>query len=172
MGGGGPSTLYDPVMSALDVAVARELGFDVLRENDECRTSAAGGRVLMFMPHCCRRLYSNAIEANWAAGALPRLAILGNSFASYAERVTGDDSGCRVLLAASRGVVREQPVGAAYEPTNVLNDTSLHTFRAAGGADEPLPPITQTSEADYISKEAVPTGFINLSAGERCRGAP
>jgi hypothetical protein len=40
------------------------------------------------MPHCEQFLYDAVLAANVANGALQRTAILGNSFAEYAERVS------------------------------------------------------------------------------------
>ena len=48
--------------------------------------STAGGSVLFVMPHCELELYDAVLAANWDAGRLSTIAILGNSFSDYVER--------------------------------------------------------------------------------------
>ena len=46
----------------------------------------ARGHTLYYMPHCEQFLYDGVLDACARAGALHRVALLGNSFAEYAER--------------------------------------------------------------------------------------
>ena len=57
----------------------------MLEEDEE------GGRhveapTLFYMPHCEAVLYDNLLKANWSRASLPLLAIIGNSFKTYADR--------------------------------------------------------------------------------------
>ena len=41
---------------------------------------------LFFLPHCASSMYHNLLAANWTQEALPKLALLGNSFVTIAEK--------------------------------------------------------------------------------------
>ena len=71
---------------------------------------------LFFMPHCEQFLYDAVLAANMRRAALPRFALVGNSFAEYAERdalKAADPSRSSSLL------IRVQPfvTGAAVAPS-------------------------------------------------------
>lgn len=76
--------VFDPVLTSLERSFIRALGCTVPTVNDEGRI-ATTERTLFFMPHCAKQLYSNVLDANFAADALERVVILGNSFGSYLQ---------------------------------------------------------------------------------------
>lgn len=42
---------------------------------------------LFYMPHCEEWMYDNVLAANWGSEQLRRVAILGNSFRNYYDRL-------------------------------------------------------------------------------------
>jgi hypothetical protein len=132
--------VFDPVFDAEDLALLAQHGCRVLdaaeaatarvglHTRSTLRDSAAlrppsqvhavpdGQHALFFMPHCEQFLYDAVLAANVANGALPRTAILGNSFAEYAERVslqvTGSANAASLLVrlqAYTTGAARMPP---------------------------------------------------------------
>lgn len=59
------------------------------------------------MPHCEEFLYDAVLAANAARGALVHMAVLGNSFAEYAERTSVRLSGAP---SCASWVLRLQPL--------------------------------------------------------------
>jgi len=43
-------------------------------------------KTLFFMPHCGKALYNNLLWANWSLDRLPKVVLIGNSFANYSLR--------------------------------------------------------------------------------------
>lgn len=84
--------VHDPVLTAEDKALAGLLGLEVMESNDLGRLCLAGADsenvVVLYMPHCPLELYNNVLWAHWWPAVLPRLAIVGNSFAHYSECLT------------------------------------------------------------------------------------
>ena len=103
--------MYDPIFDAEDVAVLVALKCRIISEaqaGEVRRRSPCGFRVrcllpdaimhqayadapacghtLYYMPHCEQFLYDGVLDACARVGALHRVALLGNSFAEYAER--------------------------------------------------------------------------------------
>ena len=138
--------MFDPVLDELERGLLAARGCALRPVDEKGRVRAAGS--LLFMPHCDRWLYSNALEANWSRDALPRLAILGNSFGAYAAAQSRaacerESAWCRVLRAAP--FVTERPcdedkaaagigTGGASAFDHAFNNLALHTF------ERPLPP--------------------------------
>lgn len=79
-------SFFDPATCESCGAVLQRLGFAVERENANGAVQFEEGTAL-FMPHCPRFLYHNALAANWSPEQLQRMLIVGNSFAAYEERV-------------------------------------------------------------------------------------
>ncbi|KAH9259370.1 hypothetical protein BASA81_002413 [Batrachochytrium salamandrivorans] len=76
---------FDPSHSLLDHVVMGELGLVRLEQgNDEGRFTLDSPKVLYFMPHCDRWLYSNLLEHNRLG--LERVVVLGNSLRGYCDR--------------------------------------------------------------------------------------
>ncbi|GAB4817766.1 hypothetical protein N2152v2_004812 [Parachlorella kessleri] len=76
---------YDPVFSALDMAVLGECGFQVTPANP-CGCHVAACPTLFYLPHCELELTERLLAANVTAGTLGNVVILGNSFSLYCER--------------------------------------------------------------------------------------
>jgi SRR1 len=80
----------DPAMTADDEAVARLLGFSVeyslaasLAVGDDVASEEKrdeNSSVVLFMPHCERRLYNDVMRRMWTPYLLGRAVLLGNSF--------------------------------------------------------------------------------------------
>lgn len=124
----------------------------------------AGGHTLYFMPHCEQCLYDGVLDAFARLRALHRVALLGNSFAEYAERddlrpadkrkreasallqmqplITGTrimhaTRTLHVLALRPRGVAfAETPLHTARSfPVSAFNSMALHLFSPANAAD-------------------------------------
>ena len=70
-------SIFDPMITAVDLEVYRSLHLMVITENTKGKQRIADeGTTLFFMPHCPYRLYCNVIWANWEN--LQRVYIFGN----------------------------------------------------------------------------------------------
>ena len=77
---------FDPAFTTTDERILDSFGITTLQTNNEGKYPAAEqGITLFYMPHCDMWLYSNLMWANWSAGSLTRLIIIGNSFEAYAD---------------------------------------------------------------------------------------
>ncbi|PKA61867.1 Protein sensitivity to red light reduced 1 [Apostasia shenzhenica] len=80
----GPVEVFDPVLSAVECAVAVAIGCMIVDVDEHGRRKAAVP-TLFYMPHCEAALYNNLLDANWKPTMLNRMVVLGNSFGSYAR---------------------------------------------------------------------------------------
>ena len=108
---------------------------------DEGGRRVARAPTLFYLAHCEDTLTEALLAANAEAGTLGNVAVLGNSWAAYAERWgvpswaarRGEPPPATLLCLARGGAVREVAVGEAGFPvTSAFNDLALHTF--PGGA--------------------------------------
>jgi hypothetical protein len=115
----------------------------------------AGGPAFYYLPHCEGALCDALLAAHWGVAPLSALAILGNSFSSYAERWALGPGGparraglappARLLQLVAAGAVRELPVrDAGFHIASAFNDMALHVFpagalRAAGLPEHAAP---------------------------------
>lgn len=125
---------FDPILKQEDYRLLQqELDIDPILENEACMRSIqnTSGKVLFFMPHLDKELYSNLLSANWHKGSLKRLLILGNSFTNMSEsqpiRIVRSECPF-VFHAVKLGVVREQKLDFIDDFDDSLNDLSLHAF--------------------------------------------
>ena len=86
-----PLRVFDPVLSSEELQFLRAtFGCEPITENESGARRAGGeddnSATVFFMPHCPLSLYCNVLRANWGP-ALSRVVIVGNSFASYDERI-------------------------------------------------------------------------------------
>uniref|UniRef100_A0AAZ3R1Q6 SRR1-like domain-containing protein n=1 Tax=Oncorhynchus tshawytscha TaxID=74940 RepID=A0AAZ3R1Q6_ONCTS len=79
-------SVYDPVFSSGEMEVLRQLGLNVLTENEEGKR-AVSRPTLFYLMHCGKALYNNLLWKNWSRDALPLLTIIGNSFAGIQDRL-------------------------------------------------------------------------------------
>jgi len=83
----------------------------------------------LYMPHCERELYSNALSANWNPEQLECLIIVGNRFAAYVERLT-----TRLLKGSAPFVphivpyLECHPFPDNFDNPTIFNDTCVHLF--------------------------------------------
>eukprot|EP00037_Helgoeca_nana_P021627 m.218566 g.218566 ORF g.218566 m.218566 type:complete len:293 (-) comp25712_c0_seq1:102-980(-) len=144
-----PAELFDPVMTASEIAVAAADGIRAPRVNEAAKRKCHGDPTVFFMPHCGKELYDNLLWANWTVPHLAAVVILGNSFAFYVENAIGDElkKTTRYLAAAcgcATEVVLENPVA----PSAAFNNTSVHHF--AVDRLERLPASTWDEAAEPI----------------------
>ena len=155
--------VYDPVFDAVELEWLRQQAECWLRPcNEEGRIAVNDlnaeldpgldsqlhpGKVLCYMPHCTRQLYSNLLDANWGPARLLQLAVLGNSFEAFADAPTDAErrsnaSWCRVTRAWPLVTERAcDNLGGcrAADFEYAFTCTSLHTFaRDAPDATDPL----------------------------------
>jgi hypothetical protein len=60
-----PAELFDPVMTASEIAVAAADGIRAPRVNEAAKRKCHGDPTVFFMPHCGKELYDNLLWANW-----------------------------------------------------------------------------------------------------------
>ena len=106
-------------------------------DEDEGGRRVAHVPTLFYLPHCEDTLTEALLAANAAAGTLGNVAVLGNSWAAYAERWAvpswaahrGEPPPATLLRLAGGGAVREVAVAEAGFPvTSAFNDMALHFF--------------------------------------------
>ena len=115
----------------------------VLDANEEGRREATRP-TLFYLPHCEADLCNNLVAANSAPAQHACTAILGNSFAQYAERwaLAGTAQAqhrkqrpAALLGAVEQGRVLELPVAeSGFAVAGAFNDMSLHLFPPRTGA--------------------------------------
>ncbi len=105
---------------------------------------------LFFLPHCAASMYHNLLAANWAAGSLENIALLGNSLEAIAERWQGTPAAQRegkpapeavLKLVQARAVVDVGVKECGFTVRGAFNDTSIVMFPGFPeglGAVEPL----------------------------------
>lgn len=125
------AVLVDPAFGARDLAMLQGLGF-------RCDATARGRaalavtrRTLFYMPHCNLGLYEQVLDANWCVERLPLVAVLGNRFALYEDRLGLSGKVAKVL---DLGLGKETPL-AEFQRNSALeaafSDTSLRTFSSS-----------------------------------------
>jgi len=131
-----PILLYDPVFTAADRAFLKELGCDVIEQNEGGARRVGGTPTLFYLPHCESRLCDALLAANWSPGALSKVLILGNSFSAVADRwdmrsslVSDQPLPSYLLSLVHKGLVEEHAVSCEGFPVaSAFNDMALHSF--------------------------------------------
>ncbi|KAE8634339.1 hypothetical protein XENTR_v10002270 [Xenopus tropicalis] len=122
------SYIFDPIFSPSEISVLRELGFNVLLENEEGK-HAVDKPTVFYMLHCGKALYNNLLWRNWSAKSLSKMIIIGNSFKGIEERLLS-----RILqrdylyIHKSLQAVEETTFPENSQFSDVFNDTSVHRF--------------------------------------------
>lgn len=130
-----PPELYDPAFSELDRALLARLGLELIAK-DEQGARAVEEPTLFFLPHLEAALCDNLLRANWSPERLPRVALLGNSFATYWERwsapsghkPTGRRPDHLLRLVEARAAVEVPVPDGGFHVASAFNDSSLHVF--------------------------------------------
>jgi len=144
----GDSFIFDPMLTEEEKVFVQKLGHKVIEKNEEGKREVVH-RTVFFMPHCTKPLYSNVLWANWSPSKLANVAILGNSFSHYNERLI-QKSGKNINVDYVERIhlyTTEVPLQGASPLEEAFTDTSLHVFaqgtlEAAQGlwADSSEPP--------------------------------
>ena len=81
--------VYDPVHKQQEKEIIKQLGYNVLTENDVKRhyIISENTKVLFYLPHCPKALTNNILKANWCRRSLASAYILGNSFDSVVNNL-------------------------------------------------------------------------------------
>lgn len=114
---------------------------------------------LFYLPHCAASLSHNLLAANWEAGALPKLALIANSFGVISERWNGPPSTRpssdlprpeAVLKLIEENAVVDAPVMERNFPVcGAFNDTSVMLFPATFQFDrQTVQPLALEYSAD------------------------
>ncbi|XP_071849819.1 SRR1-like protein isoform X3 [Apostichopus japonicus] len=140
---------YDPRFTKSEIAFLKDLGLEVIKENEE------GKRVckeptLLFMPHCGKPLYNNALWANWGNDNLHNLIILGNSFSSFHERIPEARLFSEAsYIAAILPFTTEEKVKNNFKHTDIFNDMAFHIFNSERMKQVPNEIWEQRTEPSY-----------------------
>ncbi|XP_034026044.1 SRR1-like protein isoform X2 [Thalassophryne amazonica] len=120
--------VYDPVFSAGERNVLRELGLTVLTQNEEGKWLAAKP-TLFYLMHCGKALYNNLLWKNWSTEALPRLTIIGNSFCGMKERmIEREFKRDYNYISQAVTVCEERRLPYPCRLLDVFSDTAVITF--------------------------------------------
>lgn len=138
-----PPLLFDPIFSEVDKGVLLALGMSVIPENESGRRrvgATEGGVSLFYLAHCESHICEALLDANWEEGAIRRLVLLGNSFATYQDRwalpsaQVGRVRPEKLLSLVQRGAVVERRVDeCGFPDISAFNDMSAHAFGWAAG---------------------------------------
>ncbi|KAI7798366.1 SRR1-like protein, partial [Triplophysa rosa] len=124
----GSCCVYDPVFSALECNALRELGFDVLTENEEGKRAVCQP-TLFYLMHCGKALYNNLLWKNWSPQTLPKIVIIGNSFHGIQERMLQREfERDYSFLSNVIRVCEETSLFCSHRFLDVFNDTALIQF--------------------------------------------
>ncbi|XP_056458581.1 SRR1-like protein [Gadus chalcogrammus] len=120
--------VFDPVFSAGEKEVLRELDLSVLTENEEGKRLTKRPTIFYLM-HCGKALYNNLLWRNWERETLPLLTIIGNSFSGIQERTVERELRRDYLfLHQAVALCEERPLPCPPRLQDVFNDTALITF--------------------------------------------
>lgn len=121
-------SIYDPVFTDTEKCILRNIGINVLVENDECKHKAIEP-TLFYMIHCGKPMYNNVLCANWNIDSLKNVFIMGNSF-NHIELFNSE----KLLKAKLRYIYNVLPytieidIPNTFKFDDVFNNTSLHYF--------------------------------------------
>ncbi|KAM4617090.1 SRR1-like protein [Polymixia lowei] len=153
--------VYDPVFSAGERDVLRELGLTVLTENEEGKRLTTRP-TLFYLMHCGKALYNNLLWKNWSREALPMLTIIGNSFSGIKDRMLEREFQRDYSYIAQAVVVcEEKPLPCPSRLLDVFNDTAVITFPKSDlnklpqstWAEPPEPKYQHCPDLEIILKE-------------------
>lgn len=109
-----PPEAFDPVFTSVDREVLACVHVDVIAHNERGRRLAKGPTVF-YLPHCEAELTDALLEANWRAGQLHNVIIIGACHQSRSRGLSACHHRqqlfqvCRSLVAASRQPQRPLP---------------------------------------------------------------
>lgn len=143
----GTMAIFDPVMTEYDKQLAEQLGFNVLKVNDQAR-QVFHTKTLLYMPHCPKGLYSHVLEANWSRKHLDNIVILGNRFTMYDESLSFRQHVKQapfILPALSIAHITLFPK-VSFEDNTIFNDLAFHCF----------PSVMTVPDVDILDREKDP----------------
>ncbi|KAK2840970.1 hypothetical protein Q7C36_012549 [Tachysurus vachellii] len=121
-------SLYDPVFTVSECETLRELGFNVLSENEEGKR-AVRHPTLFYLMHCGKALYNNLLWKNWSPQILPKVIIIGNSFLGIQERMLQRELDRDYsFLSDVTDVCEETSLPCSQRFLDVFNDTAVIRF--------------------------------------------
>ncbi|XP_029493875.1 SRR1-like protein isoform X1 [Oncorhynchus nerka] len=142
-------SVYDPVFSSGEMEVLRQLGLNVLTENEEGKR-AVSRPTLFYLMHCGKALYNNLLWKNWSRDALPLLTIIGNSFAGIQDRMIQRElQRDYSYIAHAVCVCEEWPLPCPSRLLDIFNDTALITFKPSSLCKLPQSAWREAPEPQY-----------------------
>lgn len=131
-----PLQVHDPVLTGLDKRILKDLDCQVLATDEEAFIRVKQP-TLFFLPHCAASMYHNLLAANWEAGCLEKVALLGNSLEAIAERWEGTPAAQRdgkpppeavLKLVKARALVDVGVKECGFAVRGAFNDMSVVMF--------------------------------------------
>ncbi|XP_053725958.1 SRR1-like protein [Synchiropus splendidus] len=120
--------VFDPVFSAGEKSVLKELGLMVLTENEEGKRLATKPSIFYLM-HCGKALYNNLLWKNWSTDLLPRIIIIGNSFTGMKDRsVEREFTRDYSFLSQAATMAKERSLTCPSRMIDVFGDTAIMSF--------------------------------------------
>lgn len=126
---GAAAEAYDPILCTAELDELRGLGVSAGEDVPDGEPATEADDVLYYMPHCPMSLYAKVIKLH--RSRLDRLVIVGNSFASYADRRLGKDLDPEIEAALATVVEVNADPGRDDVLERPFNDTSIMSFPPA-----------------------------------------
>ncbi|RUS16457.1 hypothetical protein BC937DRAFT_91178 [Endogone sp. FLAS-F59071] len=135
--------MYDPVMTQIDRELLGHYGVELILENEvvfffclnhlpisqQQAKRVVSEVTLFYMPHCCKRLYSNLMSANWNPDALEKVVVLGNRFGLYVESQTDSELRRKApYLIPAASLTTSTPLPPEFDDNKIFNDLCVHVF--------------------------------------------
>ncbi|KAM9810929.1 SRR1-like protein [Neosynchiropus ocellatus] len=145
--------MFDPVFSAGEKGVLKELGLTVLTENEEGKRLATKPSIFYLM-HCGKALYNNLLWKNWSTDHLPRIAIIGNSFTGMKDRsVEREFTRDYRFLSQAATMSKERPLTCPSRMMDVFGDTAIMSFSSSSLLKLPGSTWNNLAEPQYENCE-------------------
>ncbi|XP_049434689.1 SRR1-like protein [Epinephelus fuscoguttatus] len=154
-------SVYDPAFSSGERDVLRELGLNVLTENEEGKRLVTKP-TLFYLMHCGKALYNNLLWKNWSTQCLPQMIIIGNSFNGIRDRtIEREFQRDYGYIAQAVPACEERQLPCPSRLIDVFSDTAVITFPTSSlnrlpqsiWAEPPEPQYQHCPDLEIILRE-------------------
>lgn len=154
-------SVFDPVLSVTERVALARLGCHVPETNDGCAYIARKPS-LVFMPHGGLQMYDNLLAANWRAGTLPHVCLVGNDLRGYALRLLPRELARHAPhVGALQIALRVGEAPPSYETLpGAFNDTRVQTLSSA--EESPALPDTAVDAGAHCGTQVTLASELDL----------
>ncbi|VVD06062.1 SRR1-like protein isoform X1 [Leptidea sinapis] len=147
--------VHDPVFTSQECDVLKQLGLEIIKENNEGSYVISDQEVtLVYLPHCPKQLTNNFLWSNWSL-KLENCILLCNSFSTLTENQPSRELSVEVpYIYKICQYLSEVSIDNSFTFKDIFNDTSFHFFPkeklntvpASFWADRQKPEYKETEE--------------------------